>query len=208
MYIPPAFREDDASRQYELIRQSPLGLLVSSTGGWPQVSPLPFILDVDETPSRRLLGHLSRGNEHWTTLDGSNVIVVFQGPDAYVSPSWYVTKAEHGKVVPTWNYAMVQVRGIARVRDDEQWLRHHITELTDTHESPRSAPWQVTDAPASFIDGLVKGIIGIEIEIDHIDGKWKVSQNRPTEDRKGVVAGLTEAGDSAMAALVDEHIPK
>jgi transcriptional regulator len=166
---------------------------------------LPFQIKAEAPGLGLLQGHLSRANTHWRTLDGADVLVVFQGPDAYISPSWYASKAAHGKVVPTWNYAMVQVRGVARVLDDERWLRDQITRLTSGHEESREVPWHVTDAPSEFIEAQIRGIVGVEIAIQQIDGKWKVSQNRPVEDRGGVVAGLEKTGASAMAALVRDR---
>ncbi len=208
MYNQPAFREPDRTRKQQFIRDHPLGLLISSQADMPQASPLPFLLDaIGPVGLGVLRGHLSKGNEHWRVLDGTEVLVVFQGPDAYVSPSWYVSKREHGKVVPTWNYVTVQARGVARVIDDANWLRQQIAQLTEAHESTRPAPWRVGDAPADFIDAQVFGIIGVEIEIRELDGKWKVSQNRSVEDRMGVVKGLTESGEVAMASLVQERIP-
>jgi transcriptional regulator len=202
MYNPPAFKEEDLNRQHQLIRDHPLGLLISSGADGPQASPLPFHLVLEGSPFGCLHGHLSRANPHWKSLDGHEVLVVFQGNNAYVTPSWYPAKSEHGKVVPTWNYVMVQVRGTVRVIGDHEWLRRQITRLTHDHETPRSEPWHVTDAPASFVDAQINRIIGLVIEIRQIEGKWKVSQNRSAADRRGVVAGFTESGDAAMASLV------
>jgi transcriptional regulator len=207
MYNPPAFKEDDLNRQHQLIRNHPLGLLISSTPEGPQASPLPFHLVSEGSSLGRLQGHLSRGNPHWKMLDGHEVLVVFQGSDAYVTPAWYRSKSEHGQVVPTWNYVMVQVRGTVRVIDDHEWLRSQITRLTHDHEGPRSEPWHVTDAPASFIDAQINGIVGLEIEIRRIEGKWKVSQNRPEADRRGVAAGFEASGDASMARLVTTAEP-
>ena len=208
MYNPPAFREDDLVRQHQFIRANPLGLLISAPAGEPQASPLPFHVEDSRAAPGVLSGHLSRANDHWRTLQGSTVLVVFQAADAYVSPSWYASKAEHGKVVPTWNYVMVQVRGVARVIDEPEWLRQQITKLTDEHEGSRAVPWHVTDAPHDFIEAQIRGIVGLEIEIRQIEGKWKASQNRSIEDRNGVVAGLGEAGQDAMATLVRNRMPR
>ena len=202
MYNPPAFKEDDLERQHQLIRTHPLGLLISSGSNGPEASPLPFHLMADGSPLGRLQGHLSRANPHLTAIDGQDVLVVFQGPEAYVTPRWYQSKSEHGKVVPTWNYAMVQVRGTLRVMDDHEWLRTQITALTADHEAARAEPWQVTDAPPSFIDAQINGIVGLEIEIRQIEGKWKMSQNRSAADRSGVAAGFEASGNPAMAELV------
>jgi transcriptional regulator len=132
-------------------------------------------------------------------------VVVFQGPEAYVSPSWYAAKREHGKVVPTWNYAVVHVHGTARAIEDEGWLLALVTQLTDTHEARESTPWKVTDAPPEFVRAQLGAIVGIEIAIDRLEGKWKVSQNRAPADRDGVVKGLADR-DPAMAALVKSRL--
>jgi transcriptional regulator len=202
MYNPPAFKVEDLNRQHQLIREHPLGLLISLGPDGLQASPLPFHLVPEGSVFGRLQAHLSRANPHWKTLDGHDVLVVFQGPDAYVTPMWYRSRSEHGKVVPTWNYVMVQVHGTVRVMDDPEWVRSQITRLTHAHESPRAEPWHVTDAPASYIDAQIKGIVGLEIDIRRIEGKWKVSQNRPDADRNGVAEGFEASGDASMARLV------
>lgn len=206
MYQPPHFVETRPDVLHALIRAHPLGLLVSNGTDGPIANPLPFLLDADAGPHGRLRAHLAKANPQWRSISKNTempVLVVFQGADSYVTPSWYETKRETGKVVPTWNYAVVQVRGRARIVDDKEWLAGQIAELTATHEAPRAEPWQVTDAPAPFIEAQIKGIIGLEIDITEISGKWKVSQNRPIADRVGVANGL-EAGGSAdeMAHLV------
>ena len=202
MYNPPAFKEEDLGRQHQLIRAHPLGLLISSGPEGPQASPLPFCLNVDGSLFGRLQGHLARGNPHWNSLDGQDVLVVFQGVDGYVTPTWYPSKQEHGKVVPTWNYVMVQVRGRIRVIDDTEWIREQVTRLTHAHEGSRPEPWHVTDAPPSFIDAQLNGIVGMEIEIRQIEGKWKVSQNRSDADRRSVAEGFNASGDAVMSELV------
>ena len=206
MYQPPHFVETRPDVLHALIRAHPLGLLVSNGTDGPIANPLPFLLDADAGPHGRLRAHLAKANPQWRSISKNTempVLVVFQGADSYVTPSWYETKRETGKVVPTWNYAVVQVRGRARIVDDKEWLAGQIAELTATHEAPQAEPWQVTDAPAPFIEAQIKGIIGLEIEITELSGKWKVSQNRPVADRVGVANGL-EAGGSAdeMAHLV------
>jgi transcriptional regulator len=165
-------------------------------------NPLPFLLDADVAPHGRLRVHLARANPHWRLLadnPGSSVLVVFQGADSYITPSWYETKRETGKVVPTWNYTMVQVRGTAQVVEDQEWLARQISDLTGIHENNRPDPWAITDAPDAFIQSQIKGIVGIEIAITAIDGKWKASQNRPMADRAGVVQGLEAEGKTTSA---------
>lgn len=205
MYLPPLFREDRLDVLQECIRAHPLGLLISAGPGGLQANPIPFLIDDTAGEHGTLLAHLARANGQWRELaEVDECLVVFQGPQAYVTPSWYRTKQETGKVVPTWNYVMVQARGRPRVIEDAAWLRQQIDALTRSREATLSTPWQVSDAPESFIAGQIKGIVGLEIPISRLEGKWKVSQNRPGADRAGVVAGFREQGQPGepMAALV------
>ncbi|MEO6610519.1 MAG: FMN-binding negative transcriptional regulator [Aestuariivirga sp.] len=203
MYLPPAFREDRLDVQQGLIRKHPFGLLVTVGRDGPIASPLPFVLDSSASTLGTLRGHLARGNAQWkeSRLD-INALVIFQGPDVYVTPSWYETKRETGKVVPTWNYATVQARGKLKVMDDAGWLAAQISALTNQMEGKRAKPWAVSDAPADYIQSQIKGIVGLEIEIAEIEGKWKVSQNRPMADRRGVADGLAE-GDGSNSAMIE-----
>ena len=207
MYQPPHFREDRLEVQHALIGAHPLGLLVTSGRTGLLANPIPFVLDPEALPLGTLKAHLSRANAQWRDFDPDReAVVVFQGPEAYITPSWYEAKREHGKVVPTWNYAMVQAYGRMRIVDDPDWLLRQISALTARQESARPEPWAVGDAPASFVAAQLKGIVGIEIEIARIEGKWKVSQNRSEADRRGVAAGLRLAEDDAsreMAELVE-----
>ena len=212
MYLPTAFAEDRLEVKHGLIRAYPLGMLIIP-GAAPTADLVPFALYPDEGEAGLgvLRAHVARANPAWRVLaaGGTECLVVFQGPEAYISPSWYASKATSHKVVPTWNYAMVQVRGAARVVEDAAWLRRLLGDLTAVHESVLPEPWAVSDAPADFVDGLLKAIIGIEIPIASIVGKWKVSQNRGSADAEGVVAGLTARATpsaEAMAALVTERI--
>lgn len=210
MYQPPHFQETRQDVLHGLIRSHPLGLLVSNGAEGPIANAIPFLLDPDVPPNGRLRAHLAKANPQWRLLADNPlapVLVVFQGADAYVTPSWYETKRETGKVVPTWNYAIVQVRGIVTVIEDQDWLAGQISDLTMSQEGSRSAPWAVTDAPAPFIKSQIKGIVGLEIEITEISGKWKVSQNRPAADRIGVAEGLeSETANSAdMVQLVRSY---
>lgn len=202
MYQPPHFREERLEIQHALIRAHPLGLLISSGEDGLLANPVPFLLDAAAAPKGVLRAHLARANRQWQALAaGQPALVVFQGVDTYITPSWYETKKETGKVVPTWNYAIVQVRGPVRVIEDREWLRRQITALTAEHESSRSEPWAVTDAPEDFVEAQLKGIIGIEMTIETIEGKWKVSQNRPLADRIGVTAGLAAEADPRAAEM-------
>ena len=207
MYQPPHFREDNREVQHALIRAHPLGLLVTLGSAGLVANPIPFVLDAAASPLGTLKAHLSRANGQWQDFDPTvEALVVFQGPETYITPSWYAAKREHGKVVPTWNYAIVQAYGRMRVIDDSEWLLRQITAMTDVQENARPEPWTVSDAPAPFVAAQLKGIVGIEIEITRIEGKWKVSQNRSEADRQGVAEGLRLAEDDAsrhMADLVD-----
>lgn len=167
---------------------------------------MPFIV-IDTGDKGTLRAHVAKANDQVNALRaGSETLVVFQGPEAYITPSWYVSKKEHGRVVPTWNYAVVQARGMPRVIDDATWLRAQIGALTSSQESKRAQPWDVSDAPEPFIEGQMKAIIGVEIPIRTIEGKWKVSQNRSAADRQGVYEGLRDEGISDdMARLVAER---
>lgn len=203
MYQPPHFREDDRGAQHALIAARPLGLLITAGPGGIQANAVPFLLEPAIGEQGMLRAHLARANPQWREIGaGAEALVVFQGADACVTPSWYETKRESAKVVPTWNYAMVQVRGLARAVEDAAWLHAQVSALTRSHEEPRPAPWAVTDAPEPFVAAQIKSIVGIEIAIREITGKWKVSQNRPAADRAGVAEGLAAGGENEMAALV------
>jgi transcriptional regulator len=209
LYQPPHFVETDRDTLHALIRAHPLGLMVSATADGPAADLVPFLLDADVGTHGRLRAHVARANPQWKLIASQPdmpVLAVFQGADGYITPSWYETKRETGKVVPTWNYAIVQARGKAMIRDDPEWIGRQIADLTAFHEGGRAEPWAVTDAPAPFIASQMKGIVGIEIGITDLAGKWKVSQNRPVADRVGVIAGLeaeaANAGAAEMAGLV------
>jgi transcriptional regulator len=211
MYQPPHFREDRLDVQHDLIRAHPLGLLITSGPGGLMANPIPFLIDAGASPHGTLQCHMARANPQWRELDGlKECLVVFQGPQDYVSPSWYPTKLETGKVVPTWNYATVHAWGKPVVIDDPAWLRHQIDGLTLAREGLRPEPWKVDDAPPDFVTAQIKGIIGVEIPIGRIEGKWKVSQNRPEADRAGVVAGYRGQGvaGASMADLVAQGTRK
>lgn len=208
MYQPPHFREDRLAVQHALIREHALGLLITAGAGGLQANPIPFVLDDAAGERGTLRAHLSRANpqgQELCTVD--DCLVVFQGPQTYISPSLYPTKREHGKVVPTWNYITVHAWGRPQLIDDVSWLRRNVEALTARHEAKRAMPWQVSDAPESYLASQLKGIVGVEIAIAHIEGKWKVSQNRPAVDRAGVVAGLRGSGGDAemIAAAVEER---
>lgn len=202
MYVPPAFAEDRLEAQAALIVAHPLALLVTGGTAGLLADPVPMMIR-----DGVLCAHLARANPQVAALreaaaDGREVLAVFQGPQAYVSPGWYASKAEHGRVVPTWNYLVVQVRGVPVVIDDTDWLRAQVGALTDRLESGMPDPWAVTDAPESFVAAQLRGIVGLELPLTRVTGKWKASQNRPAADRQGVIAGLTAAGIPLAA-----HVP-
>jgi len=206
MYQPPHFREDSHAVQHALIRTNPLGLLITAGPGGLQANPVPFLIDSDASAKGTLRAHLARANPQLQELARvEECLIVFQGPQHYVTPSWYATKRETGKVVPTWNYITVHAWGQPQVIDDANWLRQQVGELTASQEDARIAPWGVDDAPADFIAAQLKAIVGLEIPIARIEGKWKVSQNRPAIDRAGVVAGLRSEGGEKMASAVAER---
>jgi len=203
MYCPSFFREDRAEVQHAFIRNHPLGLLVSHGSTGLIANLLPFILKTGDNERGVLQAHMARANPQWRELEDQTVLVVFRGPDAYISPSLYTTKKETGKVVPTWNYAMVQARGKAKVKDQSDWLTPQLNALTASREATRAEPWSVTDAPSDYIEAQKRAIIGIEIEIAVLEGKWKVSQNQPEANRRSVAAGLsTDERTQEMAEFV------
>ena len=204
MYQPPHHREDLLDVQHSLIENHPFGLLISTAAAGPVANALPFLLHRHTGRLGMLQAHMARANEQWRDLDGQKVLTVFQGPQSYVSPSYYATKRETGKVVPTWNYAMVQARGLVRVRADAEWLDAQIDRLTSRHEGHRAHSWAVSDAPRSYIECQLRGIVGIEIEIEAIEGKWKASQNRQEADRRGVAEGLGQENPE-MSDLVRRY---
>ncbi len=210
MYLPAHFEETRPEVLRELMRCHPLGLLITQTKAQSataaaaiEANALPFHLEPTRGAHGTLVAHVARANPVWreARADGE-VLVVFQGPQAYVSPAWYASKAATGKVVPTWNYVLVEARGRLVVRDDAAWVHALVSGLTDLHEAGRAEPWQVSDAPADYIAATQRAIVGIEVEITAITGKWKVSQNRSAADRAGVVSGLQASGRDDAATLV------
>jgi transcriptional regulator len=204
MYLPAAFREERLETLHALIGAHPLATLITSGTSGLIANLVPFIL-VNLGNKGTLRAHIAKANDQVDPLKGgSEALVVFQGPESYITPSWYVSKREHGRVVPTWNYVMVQARGTPRVIDDPAWIRAQIEALTSSQEGLRSTPWKVADAPEPFVLGQIGAIIGIEIPISSIEGKWKVSQNRSVADRQGVQDGLRVEGNEEMARLVGD----
>ena len=187
MYQPAHFNEADPRTLLALMREFPLATLIR---GGAELAADILPLEVERIGEGwRVTGHVARANPLWREADGQPVLLVFHGPQAYVSPSWYPSKFQHGKAVPTWNYAMVQVHGTLRATQDPQWLHALVTRLTERHEAGRAVPWHVADAPPDYLDAMLKAIVGIEIEVTRVEGKFKLSQNRDAADRTGVVLG-------------------
>jgi transcriptional regulator len=214
MYLPAHFKEDRTSVVHDLIRAHPLAVLVTLDARGLVANHIPMEIDAAAGEHGTLRGHVARGNPMWTSHRPEvDAMAIFQGPHSYITPAYYATKAQTGEVVPTWNYATVHAYGPLRAIEDPAWLRRFVGQLTDRHEAtlsraPGDEPWRVSDAPERYIDRLVKAIVGIEIPIVRFEGKWKVSQNRPAEDRAGIVAGLAHSDDPmrhAMADLVRER---
>jgi transcriptional regulator len=204
MYIPHHFEETRVDVLHQLMRGEPFGALVTLAAGGLEANHLPFELDAAAGSLGTLRGHVSRANAVWrATRADVEALAIFQGPQRYVSPSWYPTKAETGKVVPTWNYVVVHAYGPLRFVEDPAWLHAHLERLTARHEAGRERPWQVSDAPEDYVAALVRGIVGFEMPVTRLAGKWKVSQNRGEADRAGVTTGLRADADPASAAMAD-----
>lgn len=187
MYLPAHFAQHDTSKLHALMREHPLATLVTVGPDGPTADHVPLEFDA---ASNTLRGHVARANPLWQAAAGQQVLAVFSGPQAYVTPSWYPTKAVTHQVVPTWNYTVVHAHGRLRAVEDAPWVHALITRLTDEHETGRLQPWAVTDAPEDFVHKLLRAIVGIEIPVDRLVGKWKVTQNRSQADRLGVADGL------------------
>jgi transcriptional regulator len=209
MYLPQQFEETRLEVLHRLIRSYPLGTFVIEGDGELVANHMPFLIDPRPEPYGTLRAHVARANPVWKQLGKPlGALVVFQGPGTYVTPSWYPSKHADGRAVPTWNYAVVHAYGQPRAVEDPDWLLEHVTQLTTEHEAAEALPWKVSDAPRDFRDQMIGRIVGIEMPVAKVLGKWKVSQNRPPADRLGVVAGLESRGTEqsrAMAELVGER---
>jgi len=205
MFIPDHFKLGGVAEQHALMRAYPFAALITTSDAGYEVTHLPTVLK-----SEGELGvvecHVSRANPHWRVIaDGGRGLLIYTGPQAYITPNWYPSKAAHGKVVPTWNYAVVHAHGTATVVDDRDWLVRHVSELTDQQEAGTPAPWATSDTPGNFIEVLSRGIVGMRFTIERLEGKAKMSQNRELPDRDGVVTGLqarSAEGDGKVATLV------
>jgi transcriptional regulator len=202
VYIPDAFSESRTEVLESFISENSLAAVVTLTAQGIIANHIPLLFKRTEEKAI-LCGHVSRANPMWRDYDPtSEVLAIFAGPQRYISPNWYPTKAEHGRVVPTWNYMVVHAYGRMLTFEDPSRLREFLTKLTDTHESASSSPWKVSDAPDNYIDGLLKAIVGIEIEVTRLEGKWKLSQNRPAQDREAVARHLAELGDETALRML------
>jgi transcriptional regulator len=204
MYLPKHFEETRVEVLHELIRAHPLGTLVTQTPDGLDANHIPFEIDSEPAPFGTLRGHVARANSLTGSVEGP-ALAIFQGPDSYISPSWYPTKQETGKVVPTWNYVVVHAHGPVRMIDDRNWLRQFVERLTNRHETSRRTPWKVTDAPAQYIEAQLSAIVGLEMPVARLIGKWKLSQNRPANDQEAVAEGLLQDGrelSTEMARLL------
>lgn len=212
MYVPAHFAENDRTVLHALMRSAPFATWITQGDGELLVNHIPFLLDAAAGEFGVLRGHVARANPVWRMLSQTlPSVVVFQGPQAYITPSWYPSKREHGKVVPTWNYAVVHAHGMPRAFEDPEALLRLVNALTDKHEANFPAPWRVSDTPAEYVEKLLQAIVGIEIPITRLVGKWKISQNQPLANRHGVVEGLAAAdGDDAqaLAALMRAALPR
>jgi transcriptional regulator len=206
MYVPAHFREDRVPVLHEAIRRIALGTLVTVGADGVEATHVPMLVDREPAPCGRLQGHIARANPQWRRLAAGETpaLAIFLGPETYITPSWYATKQQTGKVVPTWNYVAVHAYGALRFIDDAAWLLAQVSRLTATHEAERAEPWRLGDAPTDYVAGMLKGIIGFELTIARLEGKWKMSQNREMQDRVAVVTGLRERGEGEDLAVADE----
>jgi transcriptional regulator len=204
MYLPKDFAEARVPVLHEAIRQAGLGTLVTLGEAGLEASHVPMLIDPEPAPYGTLTGHIARVNPQWRRpAAGMPALAMFLGPDAYISPAWYATKRQTGKVVPTWNYVAIHAYGEVRFFEDAERLLRLVTRLTETHEAGRPEPWAVGDAPAAYIQTMLKGIVGFELPIVRLEGKWKMSQNRPAEDRAGAIEGLRREGGADEATVAE-----
>ncbi|MBP8005708.1 MAG: FMN-binding negative transcriptional regulator [Acinetobacter sp.] len=208
MFLPEIFVEKDLEKLYALIQDYPFATLISHSAAGVEANHLPFKLLLDkESDTAVLIAHIAKGNPLHTQIENNtDVLVIFQGEQGYISPNWYPTKQQHHQHVPTWNYQVVHIKGKINFLHDEKSLRGILAKLTRTHEAKQAKPWKMSDAPSEYIAEELKGIIGIEIQIEKITGKFKLSQNREKIDALGVVAGLEQQGEQGLAKAVQQYI--
>lgn len=210
MYTPKAFELTDQASQYQVIREYPLGTLVSGGKDKLVATHLPFLVTTDARQNVVLQAHIARSNAEFSQLgEGTPVLAIFQGPHSYVSPSWYPSKASsNGKAVPTWNYVAVHVHGTLMIQSDPAWLLEHLTLQTERYERTQPNPWSIDDAPVDYIDAMLRSIVGIEITITDIEAKEKLSQNRPLADQQGVIDSLTKCESSGLQKALSSEIAR
>ena len=203
MYAPKHFEQQRPEVLRALMAAYPLAAVVTTSDSGIEANHIPLLFDAQAGGNGLLLGHIARGNGQWKNWGAEqSALAIFQGPQAYISPNWYPTKHENGRAVPTWNYAVVHAHGTIHVHDDPEWLRGFLDRLTATHEASEELPWKPSDAPGTYIDGLLKAIVGVELRITRLEGKWKVSQNQPEANRTGVADALQRIGHPDMAEAV------
>ena len=204
MYLPKDFKEERVPVMHEAIRQARLGTLITLGPDGMEASHIPMLVDPEPAPFGTLRGHIARANPQWRrATSGAQALAIFLGPDAYITPAWYETKRQSGKVVPTWNYVAVHAYGPLEFYEDADRLLALVTRLTETHEAGRDRPWAVSDAPGDYVAGMLRAIVGVELPIARLEGKWKMSQNRPAADRVGTIAGLTAEGGEKEVAVAE-----
>ena len=208
MYLPPHFAETRPEELHRIIREHPLGVLVTHSGSGLDANHIPFEFDPDQGPQGTLLAHIARANPLWTDCPaGAEVMVVFRGVEGYISPNWYPSKHETHRQVPTWNYEVVHVHGRLRIMDDEKFVRGVVARLTREHEATEPRPWKMGDAPKDYMDDMVSKVVGIEIEITRLEGKRKLSQNRESRDIHNAVNELARSDQHALAATMSAAMP-
>ena len=206
--MPKVFIEKNRSKLLELVESNSLGTLVVSSAGEYDVNHLPFLVDSQDTGAIRLRAHLPKANPLCSLVEGAEkCVVIFNGADGYITPSWYATKKVHGKVVPTWNYSVVHMHGIMKIIDDSRWIYSQLTDLTNKNEKSRKESWKVTDAPADYIESQLKALVGLEIMVDRIEGKTKASQNQPRENKETILSALkSEQPDVALSKMMEPEL--
>ena len=209
MFKQSLFNEENEDLIHELIETNSFGILVAIVDGELSADHLPFVFKPSAGDKGVLHAHIAKGNPLWKKQQpDQKVMAIFRGAHHYISPSWYASKAEHGKVVPTWNYAVVHAHGTLKIIEDPVWLINHINEQTNKNEAKYETPWKVSDAPEKYIEGQLKGIVGVEVEITHFEGKWKMSQNKNVTDKAGILKGLAKDGDEnahIMSGIISEE---
>lgn len=209
MYVPSQFRQEDLTALHELMGRVGFISLVTTTPNGMLATHAPVLCNTSDGPHGTLRGHIARANPQWKTADaGQEALAIFVGPNDYISPQWYEAKREHGRVVPTWNYVAVQAYGKITFSDDRDLLLDIVTRLTEKHEAASERPWRVSDAPAEYVEGLLRAIVAFEMPISRIEASWKLSQNRSEADRNGAIAGLKAKDSSVAEEMMKHHSPR